>query len=219
MNSASDLVGASALVSSEGEACIDWPAHRHATTPRVSLETELIRRAQAGSSQAYAELVRPHQPLAFHAAWVITRSSDDAEEALQEGLFKAYRALERFRVGEPFRPWLLRIVTNEAYTLTRGRARRSMLQLRARDAASEQWAPPPDDSAAAAQASAGLARALEALPERDRQTITCRYLLELSEEETAIALRCRRGTVKSRLSRALERLRALVESGEFEAIR
>jgi RNA polymerase sigma factor (sigma-70 family) len=70
-----------------------------------------------------------------------------------------------------------------------------------------------------AHASAGLARALEALSERDRQIIACRYLLELSEEETAIALRCRRGTVKSRLSRALDRLRALVESGEFGDIR
>jgi RNA polymerase sigma factor (sigma-70 family) len=219
MKDASDLVGAPALVSSDGEACIAWPAHRRATTPRVSLETELIRRAQAGSADAYANLVRSHQRLAFHAAWVITRSSHDAEEALQEGLFKAYRALGRFRVGEPFRPWLLRIVVNEAYTLTRSRARRSMLQLRARDVAREEWAPAPDESAAAAQAGVGLARALDALPERDRQVITCRYLLELSEEETAIALRCRRGTVKSRLSRALDRLRALVESEEFGVIK
>lgn len=219
MNGASELVGTPPLVSGEGEACIAWPPCRRAPTPRVSPETELIQRAQAGSADAYAELVRSHQRLAFHAAWVITRSPHDAEEAVQDGLFKAYRALGRFRVGEPFRPWLLRIVTNEAYTLTRGRSRRSVLQSRARAAAREEWAPPPEDSAATAQASAGLARALEALPERDRQIITCRYLLELSEEETAIALRCRRGTVKSRTSRALDRLRALVESGEFEAIR
>jgi len=219
MSRSSELVGAPVLVSSECEACIAWPRDRHASPPRVSLESELVRRAQAGSSVAYADLVRLHQRSAFRAAWLITGSSHDAEEALQEGLFKAYRALHRFRAGEPFRPWLLRIVVNEAYTLTRRRWRRSLLQSRAQQAARDECAPSPEDRIAAAHASAGLARALEALPERDRQIISCRYLLELSEEETAIALRCRRGTVKSRLSRALDRLRALVESGEFKDIK
>jgi RNA polymerase sigma-70 factor, ECF subfamily len=53
-----------------------------------------------------------------------------------------------------------------------------------------------------------LLAALAALDERDRSVLTCRYLLDLSEEETAAALGCRRGTVKSRTSRALARLRA-----------
>lgn len=219
MEHARELVGTTALVSSEDDACIARPGHRHPTTPRVSLESELVRRAQAGSSEAYGDLVRLHQRSAFRVAWLITGSSHDAEEALQDGLFKAYRALHRFRADEPFRPWLLRIVTNEAYTLTRRRSRRSLLQLRAQQAAQGECEPSPEIRISAAQASAGLARALEALPERDRQIITCRYLLELSEEETATALRCRRGTVKSRLSRALDRLRALVETEEFEDIK
>src|SRR5437899_9061681 len=123
----SDVVGGPACASSE-EVCVAGSAHGHVTTSRVSVEQELIRRAQAGSAEAYAELVRCHQRLAFHAAWVITRSPHDAEEALQEGLLKAYRGLYRFRLGEPFRPWLLRIVSNEAYTLIRSRSRRSLLQ-------------------------------------------------------------------------------------------
>ena len=58
---------------------------------------------------------------------------------------------------------------------------------------------------------AALLAAVERLPERDRLVIACRYFLELDEAETAAALDCRRGTVKSRLSRALERLRAELE--------
>src|SRR3954453_3676564 len=77
-------------------------------------ERELAVRAQRGDSRAYEELVRPHQEIAFRVAYVITRNSADAEDALQDGLTKAWRALGRFRVDEPLRPWLLRIVANEA---------------------------------------------------------------------------------------------------------
>ena len=59
-----------------------------------------------------------------------------------------------------------------------------------------------------------LLAAIEGLAERDRTVIACRYLLELSEAETAAALGVRRGTVKSRLSRALARLRATMEAGD-----
>jgi RNA polymerase sigma factor (sigma-70 family) len=208
MSPASDLVSAPTLLATEGGACIASPAWGHVTVPLVSAESELVRHAQAGSADAYGELIRSHQRLAFHAAWVITRSPDDAAEALQEGLFKAYRALHRFRADEPFRPWLLRIVTNEAHTLLRSRSRRAALQERAQHGSREDREPLPDERAAASEASNTLRRALEALPERD-----------LSEAETAIALRCRRGTVKSRLSRALGRLRALIESGQFEALK
>jgi RNA polymerase sigma factor (sigma-70 family) len=219
MTPARGLVSAPSIVATERGACVDWPARAHAAAQPVSGERELIRRAQGGSADAYAELIRSHQRLAFHAAWMITQSPHDAAEALQEGLFKAYRALPRFRAGEPFRPWLLRIVTNEAYTLLRNRSRRAALHERAQRGTREDWSPSPEDRATATEASDTLRRALEALPDRDRRIITCRYLLDLSEAETAIALRCRRGTVKSRLSRALERLRTVIESGEFEALK
>ena len=152
--------------------------------------------------------MRAHQDIAFRVACLACGSAADAEEAAQEGFVKAWRALPRFRPGAPFRPWLLAIVANEARNRRRAAGRRAGLALRAAEIA-EREAPGPSPEAqvlTGARRDALLA-ALADLDERDREVLTCRYLLELSEEETAAALNCRRGTVKSRTSRALGRLR------------
>ena len=154
--------------------------------------------------------MRAHQAIACRVACLAGGSAADAEEAAQEGFVKAWRALPRFRTGAPFRPWLLAIVANEARNRRRAAGRRAGLALRAAEQAehaSGAGVSPETLVLASAQRQALLA-ALGALDERDRSVLTCRYLLELSEEETAAALGCRRGTVKSRTSRALERLRA-----------
>jgi DNA-directed RNA polymerase specialized sigma24 family protein len=74
---------------------------------RPPREAELVDRAKRGELDAYEDLVRLHQTIAFRTAWVITRSHADAEEAAQDGFVKAHAALGRFREGAPFRPWLL----------------------------------------------------------------------------------------------------------------
>lgn len=140
--------------------------------------------------------MRPHEQVAFRVAYVLTGSAAEAEDAVQEALVKAWRALGRFRDGEPLRPWLLRIVANEARNRRRAGGRR--LRLAARVAA-EPASQPADAE--------GLLEALNALPHDAQAVLACRYLLGLSEEETAAALGVRRGTVKSRTSRALDRLR------------
>jgi RNA polymerase sigma-70 factor (ECF subfamily) len=176
---------------------------------RPLAEEELVERARRGDAAAYEELVRIYQGIAFRTAYLLTRSAADAEEAAQDGFVKAYRALGRFRSGSPFRPWLLKIVANEARNRRRSAGRREQLVLRAAaGAASGDAAPSPEAALVSAERRDALFAALDRLPERDRLVLTCRYLLDLSEEECAAALRCRRGTVKSRLSRALERLRA-----------
>lgn len=111
---------------------------------------------------------------------------------------KAWRALNRFRAGEPFRPWLLQIVANEARNRRRSAGRRLRLALLA--AAEPRAAAPPSD---------GLLEALNDLPDDARTVLVCRYVLGLSEQETAAILDVAPGTVKSRTSRALERLREL----------
>jgi DNA-directed RNA polymerase specialized sigma24 family protein len=131
-------------------------------------DDELVERAKRGERDAYEEIVRRHQQIAFRTAWVITGSAADAEEAAQDAFVKAHRALGRFREA-------------------------ALLDFERRDE---------------------LLAAVAALPENDRQAIACRYFLDLSEEETAAALGCRRGTVKSRLSRALGRLRERMEAGD-----
>ena len=164
---------------------------------RPPQEAQLVSRAKRGELDAYEELVRLHQTIAFRTAWVITRSAADAEEAAQDAFVKAHAALPRFREGSPFRPWLLAIAANEARNRVRSGGRRARLTQRVAEEREE------------------LLAAIERLPDPAREAIACRYLLELSEDETAAALGCPRGTVKSRVSRALERLR--VELGEVEA--
>jgi len=165
-----------------------------------------VRRARRGDERAFAELVRMHQEIAFRVAYLVCGA--DAEDAVQDGVLKAWRALGRFRPGAPFRPWLLRIVSNEARNRRRSAGRRAALAMRAeRQDASGGAAPSPEAAVLAADERVRLLAALEALPDDARLTLVCRYLLDLSEEETAAALGVRRGTVKSRVSRALDRLR------------
>jgi RNA polymerase sigma factor (sigma-70 family) len=175
-------------------------------------ERELARRAQRGDPRAYEELVRPHEEIAFRVAYVIARNAADAEDATQDALVKAWRALGRFRVDEPLRPWLLRIVANEARNRRRSAGRREQLALRAVAASSGEAAPSPEETVLDADGRARLLSTLERLPHDARDVLACRYLLDLSEDETAAVLGVPAGTVKSRSARALDRLRGIVES-------
>jgi len=176
--------------------------------PLENDEARLVAAAAKGDSASYEALVRRYSDVAFRTAYLITGSAADAEDAAQEGFFKAYRALGGFRQGSPFRPWLLSIVANEARNRRRAEGRRANLTLRVIDSQRQGGAAPsPEAAAEAAEERESLLRALNAMREDDRLVIACRYFLDLSVEETARALDCPQGTVKSRLSRALERLR------------
>jgi RNA polymerase sigma-70 factor (ECF subfamily) len=217
-------------------------------------ELELIARAKGGDHAAYGDLVRRYQEIAFRTAYLILLDADEAEDAAQTAFIKAYYALGRFEAdpakrdrpgrgrpaperaattdheATPFRPWLLRIVANEARNRRVAAARRTKLALRAGAAAagpgpgpgssgstphgvlghSGDAAPSPEAAALAAEQRAELLAAVGGLREEDRAVIACRYFLDLSEAETAETLGLPRGTVKSRLSRALGRVRALL---------
>jgi RNA polymerase sigma factor (sigma-70 family) len=175
-------------------------------------ETELVERARRGDLRAWETIVRTHQGIAFRTAYVLAGNAADAEEAAQDGFVKAYRALGRFHRGAPFRPWLLRIVANEARNRRRSAARRERLSLRAAaEARPGDAVPSPEAALFARESQEQLLAAIERLSEDHRDAIVCRYVLDLSEDETAAALGVRRGTVKSRLSRALEGLREKLE--------
>jgi RNA polymerase sigma-70 factor (ECF subfamily) len=175
---------------------------------RPRADRELVACAQRGDAAAYEELVRRHQGIALRTAYLFAGDASDAQEAAQDAFVKAYRALGRFRAEAPFRPWLLRIVANEARNRRRSAGRRQAAVVRAAaNAAPGDAAPSPEAALVSAERRAELLAALGRLGEDDRVVLSCRYLLELSEEETAAALGVRRGTVKSRIARALERLR------------
>ena len=181
---------------------------------RPLAEDDLVAQAKLGDTRAYGALIQEHQTIAFRTAYLITASAADAEDAVQEAAVKAYRALGRFRAGKPFRPWFLAIVANEARNRRRSAGRRERLALRAaEDPLSGGAVPSPEAAILEAEQRAELLAAVDELREEDRLAIACRYFLGLSEEETASALGWRRGTVKSRTSRALDRLRAQMEAG------
>src|SRR5262245_8849061 len=87
-------------------------------------ESELVRAAQAGSQTAFADLVRVNQKMVYRVAYGLTRNSSDADDLAQETFVRAYRAIGRFRVGEPMAPWLARICTNLAFSMFRSRRRK-----------------------------------------------------------------------------------------------
>jgi RNA polymerase sigma-70 factor, ECF subfamily len=169
---------------------------------------------RAGDADAYAELVRRHAPVALRAA-ALLGAGPDAEDVVQEAFVKAYRGLGRFRPGAPFRPWLLRIVARETSNLHRTAGRRAARERVAWSQAEPLLAPAAGDPADAAldrERAEVLVRGLANLSDPHRRVVTCRYLLELDEAETAAVLGWPRGTVKSRLHRALARLAAELTS-------
>lgn len=171
------------------------------------MENALVERARGGDTGAYEELVRRYQDAAVRTAYVVTGDGAEAEDVAQEAFVKAYYALHRFRHGAPFRPWLLRIVVNEARNRRKAGGRRAALALRAAEEEPTVADSSPEDVALAAERRGALLHALNGLRDDDRQVIAYRYFLDLSEAEMAGALGCARGTVKSRLARALGRLR------------
>jgi RNA polymerase sigma factor (sigma-70 family) len=173
-------------------------------------DAELIGRARRGDTMAYEALVRREQDAAVRVAHLFAPDGD-AEDAVQEAFVKAYAALGRFRAGSPFRPWLLRIVANEARNRRRSAGRRATLVVRAaEDRRPGDAAPSPESAVLDREEQAWLIGAINGLGDDDRDVITARYFLGLSEAETAELLGIPRGTAKSRLSRALGRLRTSI---------
>jgi RNA polymerase sigma-70 factor (ECF subfamily) len=173
-------------------------------------DAELVARARAGDTGAFGALVERHQAAALRVAAAVSGSTSDAADIAQEAFVKAYRSLSKLAEPATVRGWLLRIVANEAKNHLRGRHRRLT-----REERFGSWVvsptPDPELSALDAEAAHGLAAALGRIPVRHRQVLAYRYFAGLSERDTAAAMGVAAGTVKSRTSRALARLRAELE--------
>jgi RNA polymerase sigma-70 factor, ECF subfamily len=161
-------------------------------------ERRLVRDAQRGSAEAFEVLFRRHWAGTYRAAWVVMRDAAGAEDVAQEAFIAAVRALDRFDRRRPFAPWLHRIVVNRAIDAARSRAlRREVDSAAAEDAAADPAPEPLSDELTAALAELG--------PEH-RAVVALRYLLDYTPGEIAALLDLPRGTVNSRLRRALDRL-------------
>jgi RNA polymerase sigma factor (sigma-70 family) len=182
---------------------------------------ELVERAQRGDVGAYEQLVERYQEPVFRAAYLVTRSAADAEEAAQDAFVKAYAALARFRAGAPLRPWLMWIGINESRNRRRAAGRRQALAVRAaRERPSEDADPSPEAALLAREQRRELLAAMDRLRDEDRLVIACRYLLGLPGgrgrrirgEDLRLAgntLVWRRGGLLLRLEAHLSKARAL----------
>jgi RNA polymerase sigma-70 factor, ECF subfamily len=165
-------------------------------------EAAVVRAAQRGSSEAFAELFRRHWPRAHRAAWLVVHDAAAAEDVAQEAFLAAVRALDRFDRRRPFGPWLHRIVVNRAIDYARARElRREVADAGVEPAAVDVAGAPGDDVLAA----------LAALPPDQRAVIVMRHLLGFTPGEIAAALGLPRGTVNSRLRRGLDGLQEAVQ--------
>ncbi|MEX0834254.1 MAG: sigma-70 family RNA polymerase sigma factor [Actinomycetota bacterium] len=173
-------------------------------------DAELVDRAKRGDVVAYEQLVRRYQDDAIRLATLLTGSRQDAEDAAQEAFVKAYFALDRVRKDTSFRPWILRIAANEAHNRRRWNRSRESVALTG-DHPSGDAAPSPEEVVVDRESADAVLALVSGLREQERLVVGCRYLLGLTENETAEVLGIRNGTVKSRLSRALARLREAAE--------
>jgi RNA polymerase sigma-70 factor, ECF subfamily len=173
-------------------------------------ERRWIRAAQAGSQEALEQLYRRHWPWAHRAAYLVVHDAAAAEDIAQEAFLSAVRALDRFDRRRPFGPWLNRIVVNRAIDWARARALR-------REAAIEPEVELPaagehaDQGAGGRPYSEATIAALASLSPEHRAVVVLRYLLEYTPGEIAAMLELPRGTVNSRLRRALDGLHIHLE--------
>ena len=179
-------------------------------------DAELLARALSGDHDAYADLVRPHERVAYRVAAAITGGNADAEEAMQNAFVKAYRSLHRFRSGAPFRPWLLKIVVREAHNVVRAERRHARLGARA---AEEHRTPTtgPDETVIAREEVETVLGALARLPRADRVALALRYFAELPDKDAAALLGTTAPAYRVRLVRARRRLQSRLEKGSDDA--
>ena len=178
----------------------------------------LLSRSLAGDTEAFGELVRRHQRAALRVATVITGSTEEANDIVQDAMIKTHARLSSYRARGSVRSWMLRIVANEAKNHGRSRARR-----RRRDDREARMTRPgivgADVEAIQRLEHDELMLALRHLGDRDRDVLSCRFVVGLNEAETAVVLGLPRGTVKSRTSRALGRLRIALDTTTTEETR
>jgi RNA polymerase sigma-70 factor (ECF subfamily) len=166
----------------------------------MSFVPALVQEASGGDEQAFVLLVEPLLPAAYRLAVGMLRSESDAEDAVQEGVLKAWRHFGRFRRGSDLRPWLFTIVANECRLQRRSRWWSVIRKSEVPDVLA-------DSTSSADPETVDLRQALYRLPHDQRLVLILRYYLDLSYEDVAQTLGISTKAAKSRTYRAVERLR------------
>lgn len=169
----------------------------------------LIAAAKHGDRVAFSDLLTAEYPVAFRLAFALLHDANEAEDAVQEAAFKAWRKIAQLRPNAPFRPWLLGIIANECRTAARRRWWSVILSSEVRPSSSAM----PSDEVANLELRAALRR----LPDEQRLILIFRYYLDLSYEEIAAHFHISPKAARTRAERALKRLRPLVSTHEVIA--
>jgi RNA polymerase sigma-70 factor (ECF subfamily) len=176
----------------------------------AAVDDDLVRRCQAGDCEPFRQLVERYGNVMFGTALQMTRDRSLAEELTQDAFVNAWRGIGGFRLGSPLRPWLLRILHNRVVSHKRRRLL-DLLPLPSADRARDRQ-PGPEAVVELAEHRSEMRAALDGLPNDQRRIVVLRYYSELSIPEIAQVIGVPDGTVKSRLHRALQRLRANLET-------
>jgi len=183
-----------------------------------SQEAALIRRCQAGDKEAFGTLVGQYRSVLFGTAYLMMRDRGLAEDAVQESLIQIWKHLPSFRLKSGIKTWLVRIVINEVKQQTRKKKLPMIPLEEANEVLSEL-----DDVESPLirnEERKRLKQVLDELPSEQRETVILRYYSDLTVPEIAEAMNQREGTIKSRLSRALDRLgKILSRDGMWEGRR
>lgn len=172
-------------------------------------EGSLIAQSQRGDFDAFDRLVAAHEDRIYHAAYRITGNAEDARDAAQETFVKAFRALPRYRHEAAFGTWLHRIAVNASLDIVRRRPQAPPVPLE--EVVLPAQTHNPDTEAERHEVQLRVHDALRRLAPDHRVIVVLRDLQGLAYEEIAEVLRMPIGTVRSRLSRAREALRALLK--------
>ena len=168
---------------------------------------ELLRQVREGDRQAFDAVMGPHLEPAFRFAFGLLHDREAAEDAVQESTLKAWRKLANLRPGTDPRPWFFGIVANQCRSTVRGRWW-SVLRLTA----------PPRPAGASPESLAlsvvELRRALAQLRPEQREALVLRHYLDLPVEAVARITRVPVGTVKSRVSRAIDHIRPHLDGAD-----
>lgn len=168
-------------------------------------EQEAIRQCQAGNLTALGALFELHQNSVFRTSYGIVRRHDLAEDVTQQVFVELFNSIRRYDVRRPFPPWLHRIAVHRSLDELRRRKLRDVPIEAAADIPSQSTSP--EQAAEEAELRLAVRNALGSLEPKHRAAVVLRYYQGFTEAETAVALGCRLGTVKSRVHYALRRLR------------
>lgn len=177
--------------------------------PGAASDEELVSRARDGDERAFGSLVDRYHAGVYRLALSLVSESDIAQDVAQNAFLKAWRALDSFRGDAAFRSWLFTIAANEARGHLRRRVRRKETALDG-VAPPEATGPSPEEEAVRAQEAARARRALAALPEKQRMSVSLRLDEGLSFREIGALIGSSEGAARVNYFHGIRRLRELM---------